>query len=143
MLLDRSDFRPGAVRPSGSLIDPFSNRRNLLRVQLSAHGHAGLIADAGDTLIQSALGRFPRLNRFARLTARKRERFRIQPQPAHLLLRAVATIAGLRENRLDVFREIGLRLQITKQSQSKRTSSKKSSLHLKQGFPLSRFRERP
>src|SRR5262245_38061729 len=83
-------------RPISSLINPGFDQSDLIRLQsLAIDRHARLTADSGDALIERALVRSARNDDFG-----QGDLFRVETQPGHLFIRAVAAVAMRLKDRL-------------------------------------------
>ena len=98
------------VRPVRTLIDPRPQQPDLPRRKpLTFRRHHRIGFQSGHEMNQSAARTFPRLNDPARIPAPQGPRLPIQAQIRLLLFRAVTFHAPLRQQRLNIPREINLR----------------------------------
>lgn len=110
VFFDFDDFAGEGIGPIGPFVDPAADDFNLRGGEgLTAHGHAGLVAGAGDALKEQGILGVARLDGDARDAAREGGGFGVEAEAAELLGGAVAAGAGAAEDGLDVRSEVDFR----------------------------------
>ena len=102
----------GTVGPARALIDPSSQQGNLLcgqRCPFTVRRHdAGVFVQSGDECNQPTRRAIAGDDALATVASVERPRLDIEPQPSFLLFRAVARVASLAQQRLDIRDKIDL-----------------------------------
>ena len=101
----------GARGPVETLIDPRAQHTHLFRAEVGAHRRHEFLVETGHQADQTALGALAGENVHTGGAALQRGFLLVQPQAAHLLLRAVADQAALSQQRLDIADEFNLDLR--------------------------------
>ena len=89
------------IRPLRALLDPSFESGDLIVGEAATHGHAGNVADAGDTSVKGAGRGVARNDHFG-----EDGLFGVEAQAGHLCVGTVAGDAGAREDGLDVADEV-------------------------------------